>query len=245
MMTNDLRIAIVGDFDANFPPHVATMDGLHHAADALGLPLAAQWVATPSLETAWRACLEPFHGIYVAPGGPYLSLLGGLNAVTHARENAIPLIATCGGYQHVVIEYARRVLGESDAAHAEYDPYASKLFISALSCSLVGQTLEVVIARRTNAYAHYSRERVSEQYYCNFGLNPNYRQRLVDGGLTVSGTDADGEARILELADHPFFIATLFVPPLTSTPETPHPLLLGFLLAATRFQQDRRRTPLR
>src|SRR6185436_16546933 len=71
-----------------------------------------------------------------------------------------------------------------------------------------------------------------EQYYCQFGLNPHYQATIHEGGLRVVGIDEDGEARIVELPEHPFFVATLFVPPLTSTAEQPHPLIIAYLQAA-------------
>ena len=78
----------------------------------------------------------------------------------------------------------------------------------------------------------YQRTVIEEQYYCQFGLSPSYQAMLHDGGLRVVGVDDQQEARIVELPAHPFFVATLFVPPLSSTPEQPHPLLLAYLQAA-------------
>jgi CTP synthase (UTP-ammonia lyase) len=129
-MPQDVKIAIVGDYSEAFPPHAATNAGLEHAALALKVNVLADWIDTPRLALNAEAVLESYDGRYIAPGSPYLSMAGGLNAVTYGRIRAVPLIATCGGYQHVVIEYARRVLGEEDAQHAEYDPYASKLIDS-------------------------------------------------------------------------------------------------------------------
>ncbi len=236
-----VKVAIVGDYNEAFPPHAATNAGLEHAALRLGINVWSDWIATPTLERSAEAILTSYDGLYIAPGSPYTSMLGGLNAITYGRKRSVPLIATCGGYQHVVLEYARRVLGEEDAQHAEYDPYASKLFVSALACSLVGQRLDVSIRSDSRAAAFYNAVTSSEQYYCNFGLNPEYQQLLDQGGLRIVGTDASGEARILELPDHPFFVATLFVPPLSSTETQPHPLLLAFVKAALAAQKNEQR----
>ena len=73
---------------------------------------------------------------------------------------------------------------------------------------------------------------VTEDYYCRYGVNPEYRRRLEDGGLTVSGVGGDGEVRIVELPGHPFFLATLFLPQTRSTAARPHPLLAGYAAAA-------------
>ena len=83
----------------------------------------------------------------------------------------------------------------------------------------------------TAAARLYGVEAVTEPYYCNYGVNAEYLKRLEDGGLRVSGLGDEGEVRIVELPDHPFFLATLFLPQARSTRATPHPLLLGFAAA--------------
>src|SRR5262249_31058175 len=147
-----------------------------------------------------------------------------------------PFLGTCGGFQHAVLEYARHVLGVGDAQHAEYGPSASPLFITPLSCSLVGQTMHVMIMPGSRAFQAYGRGEAQEQYYCQFGLNPVYAPALQGAGLLIVGSDADGEARIMELPAHRFFIATLFVPQITSSPAAPHPLIVAYLDEARRFQ---------
>src|SRR5205823_6821069 len=141
-------------------------------ADALGITAAVEWLATPSLDTQTALMLHPFHALWCAPGSPYQSMNGALQAIRFAREENIPFIGTCGGFQHVVIEYARNVLGFVDAQHAEYDPNASTLFITSLSCSLVGQTMEIAITPESLAGSIYPAPQAREQYYCRFGLNP-------------------------------------------------------------------------
>ena len=74
-----------------------------------------------------------------------------------------------------------------------------------------------------------------EQYYCNFGVNPDKVPLLRKGPLQITGSDAEGEVRVVELPDHPFFVGTLFVPQLRSTPERPHPLVTAFIRAAGRI----------
>jgi CTP synthase (UTP-ammonia lyase) len=228
------RIAVVGDFDPDNPTHTATSDALGHSATALGVAVDVSWVPTDELGEADDpgSALAPFDAVFVAPGSPYRSMAGALAAIEHARRRPLPLIGTCGGFQHVVIEFARNVMRLPDVRHAEYDPYASSLIITPLSCSLVGQALEVSIEAGTRAGKAYGTDRATEQYYCNFGLNPDYIDDLVGAGLAVSGTDTDGEVRIVELADHPFFVGTLFVPQARSTLVRPHPLVTAFVEAA-------------
>jgi CTP synthase (UTP-ammonia lyase) len=132
----------------------------------------------------------------------------------------------------MVLEFARNVMGVRDAGHAETDPSASCLFITPLSCSLAGKTMEVCLKPASRAAEVYRATRAKEAYYCNFGLNPDYRYQLEGAGLEVSGTDEGGEARIMELPSHPFFVGTLFVPQTRSLKGNPHPLVLAFCRAA-------------
>lgn len=238
-MEDVIRVGVVGDVDPSFRPHTATNEALEHAASAEGVRVDVEWLPTLPLEDHAAETVRPFDALWCAPGSPYRSLTGALQAVRFARERGWPFIGTCGGFQHVVIEYARNVLGFEDAQHAEYDPYASNLFVSELACSLAGRTMRVTIERDSKVATFYGTERVEEQYYCNFGLNPDHQERIHEGGLRVVGADQDGEARILELPGHPFYVATLFVPQLTSSEEKPHPLITAYLDAARTFHETR------
>lgn len=92
--------------------------------------------------------------------------------------------------------------------------------------------LSAISSPFARAASLYGATEVREQYYCNFGLNPEHRRTIEDGGLRVVGVDEDGDARVFELAEHAFYLATLFVPQTRSTPERPHPLVTGLLRAA-------------
>lgn len=226
-----LRIGIIGDRDKNSETHRATEAALAHAASAAGVE--AIWVPTPSLEVEGAVdALGSFGGLWVAPGSPYQSMRGALHAIRYARERGVPLLGTCGGFQHIVIEYARNVLGIADAAHAEYDPYASHLFISRLECSLVGRTLTIRLQPGSLVAQAYGATGISEGYYCNFGVNPDYAAALAASELAIVGSDAEGEVRVVELRGHPFFVGTLYVPQLRSQPGQPHPLIASFLHAS-------------
>jgi CTP synthase (UTP-ammonia lyase) len=222
------RIGIIGDFNPENPTHIFTNDGIQHAAIA-GRTIEAIWLPTDQ-----SAEYMKFQGLFGSPGSPYMSFNGVLAGIRYARENNIPFLGTCGGCQHLMIEYARNVMGLSEAAHAESDPYASCLFVTPLSCSLVGKTMEVAIKPASRAAAAYHAERSMEAFYCNFGLNPEHQDHLDRAGLRVTGQDENGEARIVELSSHPFFIGTLFVPQARSRPGAPHPLMLAFCQAATK-----------
>jgi CTP synthase (UTP-ammonia lyase) len=222
------RIAILGEFDPAFPPHKATNDALAHTATTLGVDVDARWVSTADVTIE---AIQAYSGIWVAPGSPYKSLANTLTAIRHAREQRIPCFGTCGGCQHIIVEYARNVLGFRDAQHAEYDPYASELFVSELECSLAGRELRVALAPGSRIARIYGATEAVEQYYCNFGVNPDKVPLLRKGRLQITGSDAEGEVRVVELPDHPFFVGTLFVPQMRSTPERPHPLVTAFIRA--------------
>ncbi len=226
-MKTTTRIGIIGDFNPKNPTHVATNDGIQHAAEVLGKSFEAVW-----LDTDRPQDYEGFHGFLGSPGSPYNSLEGALAGIRYARENKVPFIGTCGGFQHLVIEYARNVMGFKDAAHAETDPYASCLFITRLSCSLVGKMMEITMKAGTKAALACRTTRSMEPFYCNFGLNPEYREQLEAAGLEITGTDENGEVRIVELASHPFFLGTLFVPQAKSSKQNPHPLILELCQSA-------------
>ena len=225
-----LSLAVIGDFNADFKPHPATNEALTDAANTLDFALTINWLPTRSLIER-NDSLQDFDGFLIAPGSPYESMKGALNAIEFGRTTPRPVLGTCGGFQHIVIEYARNVLNFEDAEHAEYNPYASNLLISKLECSLAGQFLAIEIKEDSNVFRIYGKRSIKEHYYCNFGLNPEYQEILDKGGLRVVGMDQNNEARILELPDHPFFVATLFVPQLNSSYADPHPLLVAFLNA--------------
>jgi len=226
-MANPTRIGIIGDFNPENPTHMATNNGIQHAAEALGKPIETVW-----LPTELPAEYQRFQGLFGSPGSPYRSMDGALAGIRYARENKVAFLGTCGGFQHLLIEYARNVMGLTDAAHAESDPYASCLFVNALSCSLVGKSMEVAIKPGSKAAAAFHRDRSTEAFYCNFGLNPDYEERVERAGLEITGKDQNGEARIVELGSHPFYLGTLFVPQASSQAGKPHPLIVEFCRTA-------------
>jgi CTP synthase (UTP-ammonia lyase) len=116
--------------------------------------------------------------------------------------------------------------------HDEYSSTAAVRVIVPLSCSLRGQELPIEIVKESLAGALYQRTQVAERYYCAYGINPDYRSHFTSDLLTVAGFDSAGEIRVLEIEDHPFFLATLYVPQALSSGSCPHPLVTGFLKSA-------------
>jgi CTP synthase (UTP-ammonia lyase) len=224
-------IAIIGEYTPTFPPHISTSAAIEHSRLASGVDVDGVWVSTEEID---ETLFERFSGIWVAPGSPYKNIDKTLWAIRYARENGIACFGTCGGFQHMIIEYARNVLGFKDAAHAEYDPYASNLFITQLACSLVGREMKLTFSSGSRVAEIYGGTSAIEQYYCNFGVNPDYVSFLKSGSLKVTGSDSDGEIRVIELSGHPFFVGTLFVPQARSTADQPHPLVTAFMKAVSR-----------
>jgi CTP synthase (UTP-ammonia lyase) len=230
MMTTP--VAIVGDFKAANQSHVATNSALEHCSAAMGLPVEGRWVGTEGLEQAGAlARLGEFAGVWIAPASPYKSMAGALLAIRWARENQVPLLGTCGGFQHIIIEYARNVLGFENADHEETSPEASRLFISRLACSLVGRTMAISLEPGSLIARAYGQTQAQEGYYCNFGVNPEFVDVLRASPLRIVGSDAEGLVRAVELTEHPFFVGTLFLPQHSSTPTAPHPLISAWLRA--------------
>ncbi|GAA3206733.1 CTP synthase C-terminal region-related (seleno)protein [Actinocorallia longicatena] len=229
MLTHTARIALVGNRSENIRAHARVPRMIQALADRDQLVLDAYWIPT---EEAHQG-LEAFDGIWLLPGSPYRSETGAVAAVRTARENAIPFLGTCGGFQHAVLEFARNVCGLAGARNAESEPGATEdLVIVPLTCSLEGHETEVRIAPGSTAEALLGAERSIERFFCSYGLNNAYLPLLEAAGLRFSGRDTDGEVRVAELPGHPFFLGTLFQPELAGDGTRAHPILRGFASAA-------------
>ncbi len=232
-----LSIAILGDHDPGRPTHQSTEAALRHSSRAVGTTLEARWFGTESLlDDATLEELASYAGVWCTTGSPFRSLDGALRGIRSARERGVPFLGTCSGFQHAVLELARNVLGIRDATHGEYEGSPPDALIAALECSLAGKWFEVEMQSGCRAAACYGRTRAREQFQCSYGIHPCWQAELLERGLPIVGFADDGTPRILELPDHPFFVATLFVPQARSRPEEPHPLVTGFLRAAQRLR---------
>ncbi|MEN3283365.1 MAG: hypothetical protein V7607_4505 [Solirubrobacteraceae bacterium] len=231
-MSDELTIGIIGDYDETYTLHLRTDEALVHAGARLGVGVRSTWYPTRDLEPD-AAVLGTVHGVICSPGSPYASMDGAINGLRFGREQRIPTLGTCGGCQHMILEFARNVLELSEVQHAEYHPDADDPIVSELACSLVGRTGHVKLRDASTVREIYGEDEVAEQYFCSFGLNTAYERALDEGGLAIVGRDAeDGVARVLTVEDHPFYVATLFVPQARSTAMEPHPLILALLAAA-------------
>ncbi len=231
-MREAIRVGIIGDYDPDKPSHSATEKALDHAAEPLGAFVETEWLPTELLEERATEEEKRFDAFWCAPGSPYTSMSGAIEMIRVVRESEKPFIGTCGGFQHAVIEYATNVLGIANAAHAEYEPDAKDPFIAPLSCSLAGQSARIELSSDSKVHGFYGQTETEEEYRCNFGLASGSKKLLEAGGLRVSGMDQNSEARVVELPDHDFYVATLFVPQMRSANGNPHPLVVAFLRTA-------------
>jgi CTP synthase (UTP-ammonia lyase) len=234
-----VRIGIIGDFDIERPSHIATNEAISHCAKYLGLEIEISWLSTETFEKDNTECLVSFDGLWCAPGSPYKSMMGAINAIHFARVKHYPFIGTCGGFQHAVMEFAYNKLGYKEISEKSFDPYYSELFLAPLSCSLVGETRIIRIDKDSKVFQIYEKDENEERFNCSFGLNPKYQELIDSNGFLVVGTDETGDARILELDESSFYIATLFQPQLSSTTIKPHKLILAFLEHASSFKANR------
>jgi CTP synthase (UTP-ammonia lyase) len=236
------RIGVIGDPSPEVRAHVALPKVVDQAAERLGIRVDHHWFPTGVLAGKLME-LDECDGLWCVPGSPYVNMEAALEAIRFARERRRPFLGTCGGFQHALIEFGRNVLGLADADHAESNPGSSRLLITPLSCSLVGRSGTIRLVPESRAHAIYGRSETAEEYHCNYGLNSKYRSRLEEAGLRTSGVDEEGAVRIVELPEYPFYLATLFQPELSSTPDNPHPIIVAFVQAAALASPARASSP--
>ena len=233
-----LRVGLIGDYNTEVKAHIAIPKALELASIVTGCEVKANWIATKALKQNAEQ-LSSFDALWCVPGSPYVNMDGALLAIRFARESGLPFLGTCGGFQHALIEYARNVLGLTDADHAESNPKAAVLLVAPLSCSLVGEKGTIKLKEGSRIHHIYGKDEVVEQYHCNYGFNPHYESLLESGDIKVTGIDNAGEIRVIELTNHPFFIATLFQPELSALSGVAHPLISAYVEAAASFHTQR------
>ncbi|XXZ28330.1 CTP synthase [Sorangium sp. So ce321] len=228
-MTAMIQLGLVGDRDDAVTAHRAIPAALRLAGEALATPLSFEWVPTEEVTDVSR--VAHYDALWCVPASPYRSMDGALRAIRFAREQRRPFLGTCGGFQHAVIEYARNVLGWSDAEHAETAPEAQRAVIAPLECSLVEATGAVRFRAGTRIAQAYGCAEATEGYRCRYGLNPDFQAALVSSALRVSAEDDAGDVRAVELDGHPFFVATLFQPERAALAGQLPPLVAGLIRA--------------
>jgi CTP synthase (UTP-ammonia lyase) len=243
--STQVAVAVVGDFDPRHVSHRATDDALPLAARAAGVPLRFEWIPTPLMTSGGAATrLDAFDAILAAPGSPYASFDGMLEAIAFARSVDRPFLGTCGGFQYTLIEWARNVLHLPGANTAEEAAPSDHVIITPVACPVSpapgAPKLHGDLALRVNPATLLARiyslphgGEVRECFFCNFEVNPAYLPEFEHSGLTLSAFGKHGELRAVESPAHCFFLATLFQPQTTSAASgRPHPVLVAFLEAA-------------
>ncbi|HEY4300716.1 MAG TPA: hypothetical protein VGM73_07585 [Candidatus Didemnitutus sp.] len=223
------RLALIGDYSPEVVAHRAIPGALTLAASAAGATLAWDWIGTEQVTDA--SVLSPYAGVWVVPASPYRSTDGALRAIRWARETGRPLLGTCGGFQHALIEFAQDVAGIARAGHAETDPADRDLVVTPLACALREKTGTITFTPGSALHRIFGGQPTEEGYHCSYGVSPVYRARLEAAGLRFTGFDPAGAIRAMELPGHPFFVGTLFQPERSSLNGRTHPLITAFAAA--------------
>ena len=176
----------------------------------------------PTSPGDWEDRLAAYDGVWIAPASPYRSMDGAAGGGVATRASAESRWSAPEAASSTRSSSSRATSsGTETPTTLKRAPTRRDWSITALACSLVGQDAAGGAGPRTRAARLYARDRATEPYYCNYGVNPDYRLQFEACGLRVSGVGAEGEIRIVELPEHPFFVATLFLPQARSTPRAP------------------------
>jgi CTP synthase (UTP-ammonia lyase) len=232
-MHSAIRVGLIGDFNQQQKAHQAISKALAASEGAVE----GVWVPTDSVGNG--ESLAGFSGLWCVPGMPYRSAEGAISAIRHARMTRTPFLGTSAGFQYVLIEYARNVLGLAQADHQKSNPNTALPLITPLDEALAGVKARVKFMDGSKLRRAYRAPESVEEYHCSFGLNGRYQRLLEGGNLWVAAVDDHHEIRALELDGHPFFVATLFQPELRSlAPGGSHnPLVHAFVEACVRQRQ--------
>ena len=247
--TAPVRIGLIGKYVQLPDAYLSVVESLKHAANWHDRELEILWIASDDLKRP-SDDLQPadlgerlgkLDGILIPGGFGVRGIEGKIEAIRFARENAIPFLGICLGLQCAVIEFARNVAGLKEANSSEFDPatpYPVIDIIAGQDLRALGGTMRLGaypcrLARGSVAEAAYGGELVFERHRHRYEVNPRFRRRLEDAGLVCSGESPDRTlVEIIELEDHPWFVAGQFHPEFRSRPDRPHPLFRDFVGAA-------------
>lgn len=223
------QLILIGERDPAKPAHAGIEASLKLFNRETKVGLAAAWVPTDAI-TANNAgtILTSAAGVWCTPGSPYRSTEGALLAIRYARDNKIPYLGTCGGFQHALMEYSRNVLG-GNADHQEMDALAPHPLIVQLTCSLVGAKSAVLTEPDSWLATILGGSQTIEEFNCNYGLAADFIPTFAGSDLRFIAHDEAGQPRVFRLAQHPFFVGTLFQPERRALAGALHPLVKIFL----------------
>jgi len=240
--SHKVKIAVVGKYIELQDAYKSIYEALTHAGAYLDCGLEIQRVDAEDIEKhGAEAYLSGVGGILIPGGFGDRGIEGKIEAARFARETKLPYFGICLGMQIATIEYARHVCGFEGANSQEFDEKAEHLVICLLEDqkevdkkggSMRLGTWVTDIKPDTRTYDLYQSATITERHRHRYEVNPVYKERLEQGDLIISGASPDGTlAEIIEIADHPFFVAVQFHPEFLSKPNHPHPLFRGFVQA--------------
>ncbi len=239
----ELEIALVGKYIALPDAYMSVTAALDHAGWAQEVDIRVRWVDSEDLsEDDYKAKLAGAAGIVVPGGFGHRGIEGKLLAARYARQNRVPYLGLCLGLQCGVIEFSRGVLGAKDANSTEFDLFTEAPVIDYMpdqrDIDEKGGTMRLglypaKLQPGTKVAQAYGSELIYERHRHRFEVSNRYREALEAAGMLLSGQSPDGRlVEIIELRDHPWFVASQFHPEFKSRPEKPHPLFAGFVAAA-------------
>ncbi|BAZ67797.1 MAG: CTP synthase [Pelatocladus maniniholoensis HA4357-MV3] len=244
-----IEIAIVGKYVQLNDAYLSVVEALRHAAIAMSGELRLRWVNSEKLEVEGAEDhLAGVDGVIVPGGFGVRGVDGKIEAIKYARIHQIPFLGLCLGMQCCVIEWARNIALFSDAHSAEFEPHTENPVINLLPEQQdvvdLGGTMRLGlypcrVVPNTLAFSLYQEEVIYERHRHRYEFNNGYRNLFLDSGYVISGTSPDGRlVEMIELPNHPFFLACQFHPEFQSRPSSPHPLFQGFIEAAIARSQS-------
>jgi CTP synthase len=242
-----VEVALAGKYDFE-DAYLSVYEALKHAGLRHNVNVDVNWVETDRMDEGDFDRLESADALVVPGGFGERGTEGKLEAVRYARENGVPFLGLCFGFQMAVIEYARNVVGLEDAHSSEIDEGTPHPVIDLLpeqyDVENLGGTMrlgdkETVIDGDSIAHELYGTDSVVERHRHRFEVNPDYIDDIEDEGMVFSGTSASGtRMEILELPDHPYFFGTQFHPEFRSRPGKPSPPFVGLVGAAVERMEE-------
>jgi CTP synthase len=244
-----VRVALVGKYVDLPDAYLSVVEALRHGALAAGVALDLRWIASDDMEGLLAEThLQGVDAIVVPGGFGVRGIEGKIEAVRYARENGVPFLGLCLGLQCAVIEFSRNRLGLAGANSSEFDPLTPHPVIALLESQVeveeLGGTMRLGLyaarlAEGSTARRVYGEELIYERHRHRYEVNNRYRQDLEEAGLILSGVSPDDQlVEIIELPDHPYFIASQFHPEFKSRPDDPHPLFAGLMEAAASRHRE-------
>jgi len=245
-----ITVGLVGKYTSLPDAYFSVAEALRHAGLKHGTAVDIKWINSEELEQRpAQDYLQDVDGVLVPGGFGDRGIEGKINAISYARINKIPYFGLCLGMQLAAVEFSRHVLSWQEANSSEFSPVTPYPVIDLLPEQKVldkmGGTMRLgsypcCLAPGTLAFNAYKEEVINERHRHRYELNNLYRKALSERGLVFSGTSPDGYlVEIIELKDHPWFVATQFHPEFKSRPNRPHPLFRDFIGACLQQKQKR------